>query len=447
MIKFFKKLLNVLFKEDNLLTNKSNDPVFEKEKIRFLKAIKLIHCSDLLQWQKFPGYHDHHTLNYYEYFIESEKINKLQDKYFSVINSYNKLLELDTDEMQEYHSFTVPVAGSLFRITRKIKLEKPAYANTVVTVSKGELKDGILSVKAKLFKDYVYVTHSCPARIHHAEEIASIKEKLSKLNGQELDALQEFKESRFTHPVLFISHRWETKEHPDPSGTQLEKLRQLKNCFIIYDYSSFPQQPLSGSEDSDLQLILLYMTKLIKNVVILHSADYINRGWCIYEYIASSFLGSVVCDEMQDAKFVSLRNWVATRVPIPQNLFRDSWESQQQNYINDAILSTVNKILPLYKNALFTIEDDRKIVQGLLLNLLKRKLPAKKEHQLYLGEWKTNRWTDDELKDAFDNELKWNSEISLKRPEFEMDVPKTITEAVQRNYKINRDTSFKTSLF
>src|SRR6516164_2948832 len=114
MIKFFKKLLNVLFKEDNLLTNKSNDPVFEKEKIRFLKAIKLIHCSDLLQWQKFPGYHDHHTLNYYEYFIESEKINKLQYKYFSVINSYNKLLELDTDEMQEYHSFTVPVAGSLF---------------------------------------------------------------------------------------------------------------------------------------------------------------------------------------------------------------------------------------------------------------------------------------------------------------------------------------------
>ena len=57
------------------------------------------------------------------------------------------------------------------------------------------------------------------------------------------------------------------------------------------------------------------------------------------------------------------------------------------------------------------------------------------------------QWTEEELAGAFEHELKWESEISLSRPAFDMNVPDTINEAVQRRYKINQDTVFKRTLF
>jgi hypothetical protein len=56
--------------------------------------------------------------------------------------------------------------------------------------------------------------------------------------------LSEIDASRFEEPILFVSRRWEATDHPDPHGRQLEKLRELRSCYVIYDYCSFPQDPL-----------------------------------------------------------------------------------------------------------------------------------------------------------------------------------------------------------
>lgn len=310
-----------LFGKRNLLTAKSGDPDFEKEKVSFLQSIKLVHCSNLQTWHKFPRYQQCDAITYYDYFIGQQQLKKLESAYSHVIGAYNKLAQLDTGEVKVYKTFTVEVAPSLFHTIRGISLAMPAFEETVVTVNEGEWQAGKLIVKAKWSKKSVQVTYACPSHIQNAEEIAVTRKKISELTADEQAAFHEIKKSRFSQPVLFISHRWETKNHPDPDCNQLEKLRLLEDCFIIYDYCSFPQEPLNIDEASKLQCILKYMGKLIENVVILHSADYTNRGWCIYEYIASSFLSSVVCDEIQEPAFVALRDWVSTRVPFQQIYF------------------------------------------------------------------------------------------------------------------------------
>src|ERR1700722_14221294 len=50
---------------------------------------------------------------------------------------------------------------------------------------------------------------------------------------------------------LFITHRWESPEHPDPSGWQLQALQELgthynyndKSLCFWFDYMSLPQKP------------------------------------------------------------------------------------------------------------------------------------------------------------------------------------------------------------
>ena len=114
-------------------------------------------------------------------------------------------------------------------------------------------------------------------RVRHREELETLERKISEFSASENRAIDEIATSRFAHPVLFISHRWEGTERPDPAGHQLEKLRALKDCFIIYDYTSFPQKPMSESEAGDLEeekIVLNDMGELIRNVVVMDHPDY-----------------------------------------------------------------------------------------------------------------------------------------------------------------------------
>lgn len=443
MSNIMANLLSGLFQEDNLSSNEKYDPNFEKEKNQFWNAIKLIRCGDLNKFDQFPKYQHHEGLNYTQYQKGVDKINQLKDKHKEILTDKKKILELNSNEVKQYESFTVDIPASLFCVIKRVKLRQPLYDNTTVTVSQGNLENGVLKIRSKWRRNKVDVSYSCPLFFRHAQEIASLQKKISELSTQQLSAIKQIEESEFTYPVVFVSHRWETSEHPDPHSTQLEKLRQLKNCFIIYDFSSFPQQPLSKKQSQDLQLILKYMAILMKNVIILDSHSYVERGWCIYEYISSSLRGSVICDEIQDARFVTLRNWASTRVAFPKNPFRDSMESMQQNLVNEQVLLAVNEILPLYRVSLFTVEEDGIVVRSMLLNLLKSLLPSKKVHQMYLGEWKAVSWTDDELSAAFDKELTWEKQQTMNKSQFDMKVPRSIPEAVERGYKINKDTIFK----
>jgi hypothetical protein len=345
----------------------------------YLNAVKLVHAEELQDWSSFKKYQDFQGISYTEYLLAFDHIMKLKKDVDGFVNRFD-------------------------------------YVN-------------------KRLKE---IEHNDNVKAHYDDEVRLLNKELLEMIEDEdkWKKITEIQQSRFTHPVLFVSHRWETIEHPDPSARQLSKLRALEKCFIIYDYSSFPQLPRSEKEGVDFQQILDNMDKLIENVVILHSSDYLGRGWCVYEYLISSLKCSIVCDEIQDSDFVSLRDWRSTKPPFILS-FRDSVESRQQNYINEQILTIVNRIGPMYKKAYFNTEYDNSYVTRLLRKYLKSNLPNKREHQDFFGEWSYRSWTEEELDEAFEGEIVLPDQQTIPTILNLTNVAATITEAVERQYKFN----------
>ncbi len=166
-----------------------------------------------------------------------------------------------------------------------------------------------------------------------------------------------------------------------PNGLAAAEAAEVEDCFIIYDYTSFPQLPRSDQEDADFKKILGSMDDFVRRVIVLEGPDYLTRGWCVYEYIVASLRSSTVCDEVQDGRFVGLRDWASTVPPVTLS-FRDSFESQQQNFINERILAAVDDLLQIYREARFKNDYDRdgvasgKRPSGVMTNW-RRSSPAK----------------------------------------------------------------------
>ena len=103
-------------------------------------------------------------------------------------------------------------------------------------------------------------------------------------------------------PCIFLSHRWQSPEHPDPDGAHLrviqEKLDGVKersrnltdsSIFLWIDYCCLPQrrggQPLSDEDRESLHAGLMFLPEIVKScdLMILHSPDYMDRVWCYTE--------------------------------------------------------------------------------------------------------------------------------------------------------------------
>jgi len=402
-------------------------------------VVKLVHSEDLHRWDRFPRCQDFDGITFGEYRSEAYQLERRRRTVAGLIAAIEEVDKLASDEIVEYHFEYVDVPRrGLLRRTARLPLPQTPRPGTSVETSAGSIREGMLEVETGWRRQSIRLSYRGESRLVNAERIGELEHVLGAMTAEQRRTIDEVAASRYAHPVLFISHRWESASHPDPAGSQLRKLRALKDCFIVYDYSSFPQQPRSDQEETDFRTILGSMDELIRSVVILEAPDYLNRGWCLYEYIVSSLRRTTVCDEVQDGRFVTLRDWASTDPPIALS-FRDSFESQQQNYINERILHAVlEDVLPLYEEAEFQYEDDRAIVTELLMKHLVRTLPPTKESQQG-GEWKTNPWSVERLKPFFSGtgELpRFESGVSVRR--FETSVPADLQEAVNRRYEIKR---------
>jgi len=94
----------------------------------------------------------------------------------------------------------------------------------------------------------------------------------------------------------FVSHRWTTPAHPDPSRTQFDIVRDFVRRHevngIWYDYSCMPQEPHSPADRKLFADSLKHMNSLIvtTNFMSIESDDYLTRAWCYYERIISELL-------------------------------------------------------------------------------------------------------------------------------------------------------------
>jgi hypothetical protein len=398
-------------------------------------GVKLLHCDDIQHWKRFPRCQEAEGITYLEYRLGAKRLKKLRRSVRGLLKAQDRLQKIDTDEVVTYRTEWLPVPRSLFRKLVRIPLPQEALPGT--DVQGGTVVDGTLEVRAGWRKREVEVTYVGPSRVVHAEEIVRLAEQLASADEERLSILREVNTSRFAHPVLFISHRWETRDDPDPTGGQLERLKELRDCFFIYDYSSFPQLPRTAEEEVQFHQILQSMDELIRNVVILDGPGYLTRGWCVYEYLVASFKKTTVCDEVQDPAFVALRDWVSTHTPFTLS-FRDGFESQQQNYITKKILTCVNTVLTIYRDAEFQTGHDQQAVTGLLIEHLKKVLPRRKNDMPYLGEWESTPWTDEEITAAFDGRLDIPYLGELATARFRTQVPETVAAAAEQGYQIKR---------
>lgn len=102
---------------------------------------------------------------------------------------------------------------------------------------------------------------------------------------------------------LFVSHKWQAKDHPDKSRSTLRRLLQLtQHCDddvgIWFDYCSLPQRNAVGEDDrsSELleffkfQLSLIPLIILDSQSMFLWSDEGINSGWCSIELLIAQAL-------------------------------------------------------------------------------------------------------------------------------------------------------------
>jgi hypothetical protein len=433
----FDRLSSALF--EAILSNQKE--IEEPSPDSFWHAVKVIHADELQTWGSFKEYRDHNSMSYAEYWGGVNRIEGLKKRVAETLRAQDRLEELEKETLEEFDRVEVEVPPSWLGKQLKIPLPAPPYAKTEMTCNIGEITEGNLYVKGKWKKRKAVIVRSCPSNVLHKEELKSIRQRLKDLPPEEVNAVHEARTSRFNDPVLFVSHRWESLSHPDPDNAQYRKLAKLRGCFLIYDYSSFPQNATDETEKAALKQILANMNRLIKNVVVLESPSYMQRGWCLYEYILASLTLSTVCDEIKDPDFVKLRNFRATRPTIPENLIRGhSIDSSIQNGIAAEILNTVNRILPKFGRSFFSVQQDREIVTELLLDKLLAVLPQKKEYPSpYLGEWVDAPWTREELRGAFQTELQWKElYTAFKLNPYRLKVPDTLEAALANKFALDK---------
>lgn len=94
----------------------------------------------------------------------------------------------------------------------------------------------------------------------------------------------------------FVSHRWATPTHPDPSRTQFEIVRDFVRRHQVngvwYDYSCMPQEPHAPEDRKLFADSLEHMNSLIvtTNFMSIETDDYLDRAWCYYERIICELL-------------------------------------------------------------------------------------------------------------------------------------------------------------
>ena len=359
--------------------------------------VKLFHARDLAHRKRFPAYEEHTGKTLAQHRTEVKARDDLGSKLWRLIDA--KRMVDAADKLSIYRTTTANTPWPISLPSRRsVGIPPPDYPQTTIEADIGRVEGGRLVLPLFIIKRQVTVRYLAANRVASADQVASAQAQLAQASEGDLDAVQTYLGMPEPEPVLFVSHRWESSTHPDPEGRQLEKLKALKDCYLIYDYTSFPQDTGTPEAQRALRQVLDAMDGFIDNVLVLSSPDYMNRGWCLYEYIAGSLMHRIVCDEVKDPALVRLRNVVATE-PNPPGI--GSTHREARNAKDEFILEATNAILPVFGNGGFTVSADRAIVQNLLIQRLRRTLPRKNEYIPYVEEWKTTEWTEEEMAAAF----------------------------------------------
>jgi hypothetical protein len=397
--------------------------------------VKLVHARDLARWDRFLAYEEHTGKTLAQHRAEVRAREDLGTKIWRLVEA-QRLVD-EADQPRVYRTETVHSPWPICLPGRQsVGFSSPAYPETTIECDVGRVEEGRLVLPLFTKSRSIEVRYLAADRVTSKDRIAEAKAQLAHASESDLEVLRAYRSSPAPDPVLFVSHRWMSSTHPDPDGRQLEKLKALKGCYLIYDYASFPQDMARPEARKALSEVLAAMNTFIDKVLVLSDPDYMSRGWCQYEYITASLTHRIVCDEINDPALVRVRNLVASD-PNPPGV--GSSHREARNAKSQLILEAVNAVLPVFSHGQFTVPADKVIVQNLLIQRLRSTLPRKQEYIPYVGEWKTVEWTDEELAKAFESKLQWDAlQYDPTVPIFEPRVPDTVAGAMATGYSIQQ---------
>src|ERR1017187_4783596 len=123
--------------------------------------------------------------------------------------------------------------------------------------------------------------------------------------------------------IVFVSHRWTTSQHPDPTGVQLRELqlrlsalseqnREFNHALVFYDYCSGHQTPRSQREEADFRCDIQALPMLCSTaaqVIILSEGfeRYKDRAWCFLEMVLSERNVLLFSDQKHIAQALEFR--------------------------------------------------------------------------------------------------------------------------------------------
>jgi hypothetical protein len=218
--------------------------------------IKIMHARDLKTWTRFPVYreHDGQTLGEYLALREAAKASiwklrhsvraqrRLVRAQGRLVRAQDRLAELDIEAPIQYAQHEITLPRSVRSGLIVIALLQPDHPESTIICDDGEVLGHVLRVRRCWRRRTVMARYSCPSRVLNAKQIASLKDTVSGADDEgradnearerladapALKRLAEAQANRYLHPLLFISHRWDGMDHPDPEGRQLVKLQAL----------------------------------------------------------------------------------------------------------------------------------------------------------------------------------------------------------------------------
>jgi hypothetical protein len=399
------------------------------------ELVKLVHTQELAGLGRLPRYQDHAGISLAEFKRQRRELREIELICKPLVQAQAVIAARDTDELVPAGTIEITIPRSILRTEVCVPVPPLGFASAIPRWRHGRIENGRLWAKGGWRERRVSVEVACASREWHVHELAAAQHRLANASTVEHSALQSLQGSAYRAPVLFISHRWQSANHPDPNGETLMRLREIGDAYLIVDYCSFPQPPFAPNEGKHLEYILASMGDLMRNVVVMQSDDYLSRGWCVYEYLCACLKGTLVCDEIQDERFSDLHRWTSTDAPIPADLFRDGVSGRMTNFIQESVLHSINRLLPQFKAARYTVEDDRTRVRSMLRAELLRKLPPRRMHDPLLSETLSKSWQPDELERAFDSQLQWDDMETATTHPFGVSVAASLGEGRRRSFK------------
>lgn len=151
-------------------------------------------------------------------------------------------------------------------------------------------------------------------------------------------------------PCMFVSHRWQSADHPDPDGSQLAKIldrfsfasrQSAEEIYLWIDFSCLPQpragQPLATEQSQNFQLGLARLPEIVKScdLLLLCSPDYLDRAWCYAEIF-------VWLCRLNATRFTKIHRESQLFKSVQTRHLHNEWEGTSGHQFNDTLLANLS---------------------------------------------------------------------------------------------------------